>query len=507
MRVVTASQMAAIDAETIAAGVPGLELMERAGREMTWAILDLMPEFVPPAAVGVCCGKGNNGGDGLVVARLLEELGYEVTVMMLAEAGDLAPDARTNLDRLPTGVERFVSDRGAWARDMNRLCAEHDLVVDAVFGTGVHPPVGRDYAALFAACDRRLTTVVSLDIPSGVAGDDGAVDPVAVRADATVTVGLPKLGLLLPPGRDHVGALEVVDIGFADEVCERHGSDVHHLLVEEIADLLPERPGDLHKYTAGTAMVVAGSKNFGGAALLAALGALRSGAGLISLVLPQMHAGAALGFVPEAVIHPRPTGAAGGLAPYVGPGLGHDPQTDRWIVEALAAIDRPVVVDADALSAFARLGRDPLFASPRTILTPHVGELARLAGVSADAASARRIEIARDLAARWNVVVVAKGAPTVVASADGFTALNATGHDALAHGGTGDVLTGLLAGLLAQGIEAVDAALLGCWLHGRAGELAAAEGSRRSVLAREVADHLGEAMAELTWKQGWEKDA
>ena len=523
MRIVTSAQMAAIDADTILSGVPGLELMERAGREMVLAILDLMPEFDPPAAVAVCCGKGNNGGDGLVVARQLDQLGYEVTVMMLTADEDLAPDARTNLDRLPEEVEIVRPAPEDWAREMGRLCAENDLLIDAVFGTGIRPPVSDAYAALFAACDRRLATVVSLDVPSGVSGDDGSVDPVAVRADATVTVGLPKLGLLLPPGRDHVGAIEVVDIGFPDEITESHASDLHYLLMEEIADLLPDRPGDLHKYTAGTALVVAGSHRFGGAALLAGLGALRSGAGLVSLALPQEHAAVALGFVPEALLHPLPTGNAGGLAPVapdvltalldrqcawaVGPGLGDDPDTDRWVVEALAAVDLPTVVDADALSAFARLDCEPSFASAQTILTPHVGELARLGGVSTEEAAARRLELAGDLARRWNVVVVAKGAPTIVAAPDGFTALNATGNDALAHGGTGDVLTGLLVGLLAQGMEALDAALLGCWLHGRAGELAGVDGSRRSVLAREVADHLGEAMTELTWRLGWGEDA
>lgn len=513
MRVATSAGMAAIDRETIAGGVPGRELMERAGREMTWQLLREFPALAPPARVGVVCGKGNNGGDGLVVARLLENLGFEVKVLLLAAAADLAPDARANLDRLPPGVEVDAAPPELWADRAADLCADADLVVDAVFGTGIALPLRPDHAALFAALNDGGAPIASLDLPSGVGGDDGAVDPVAVRADATITVGLPKLGLLLPPGRDHTGALSVVDIGFDDEACARHTGPRHWLLPADYAELLPPRSADTHKYAAGTVLVLAGSTRFGGAALLAALGALRSGAGLVTLALPREHAAAAASFVPEAPAVALPTGPRGGLLPVagddlaallrrqralaLGPGLGDDPETDRFVVELLAASSLPAVVDADALSAFARLGLPPRRDAGPTVFTPHAGELARLAGLDPADLAARRLDLVPELAARWGVVLVAKGSPTLVAAPDGLLWFNPTGHDALAHGGTGDVLTGLIGGLLAQGCEALDAALLGCWLHGRAGELAAAEGSRRSVLAREVADRLPAAFAEL----------
>ncbi len=518
MRVATSGQMAAIDRDTIASGVPGLELMERAGREMTFALLDAFPDLDPPAGVAVLCGKGNNGGGGLVVARRLDELGFEVTVVMLAGPDDLSPDARANFDRLPVDVEIRTPDRSEWAEEVARLCVENDVLVDAVFGTGITPPLRRDHAELFAAVDRRVITVASLDMPSGVSGDDGTVDPVAVRADVTLTVGLPKLGLLLPPGRDHAGTVTVLDIGFPDEICAAHASDLDSPTADEIAALLPPRPGGLHKYSAGTALVTAGSDRYGGAALLAAHGALRSGAGLITLVLPDRHAPTALGYAPEALVRGLPEGDGGGMADPgsagladllgrqaawgIGPGLGDDPATAAWVVAALQRTALPVVVDADALRAFGRTGSELRFGAERAILTPHAGELADLCGVGVTEAVVDRFDLASQLAGRTGAVVVAKGAPTLVAGPDGERVLNPTGHDALAHGGTGDVLTGLLTGLLAQGLDALDAAVLGCWLHGRAGELCADDGTRRSVLAREVADRLPDAFAELEWLSG-----
>ncbi len=514
MRIATAAQMAEIDRETIQGGVPGLTLMESAGREMTWQLLREFPELSPPSLITVVCGKGNNGGDGLVVARLLENLGFEVHVMLLAAPESLSPDARANLDRLPASVTCATIPPDRWAERAFESGVESELIVDAVFGTGITPPVRDDYADLFEAVNAGPCAVLSLDVPSGVAGDSGEVSPVAVHADATITVGLPKLGLLLPPGRDHAGRLSIVDIGFDEEACARHTDDLHYLLPADYADLLPPRSSAAHKYDAGTALIVAGSRRFGGAALLAGLGALRSGAGLVTLALPENLASTALGFVPEALIRSLPTGAAGTISPLapaawsdlttrqdalaVGPGLGDDPETDAWLVDLLGAVDRPLVVDADGLSAFARCQREPQFAHQEIVLTPHAGELARLAGLESAELRANRLQIVPELARRWQAVLMAKGSPTLIASPDGGLVINPTGDDALAHGGTGDVLTGLIGGLLAQGATAFAAALLGCWLHGRAGELASAgAGSRRTLLAREIADNLGEAFAEL----------
>lgn len=513
MRVITARQMAAIDRQTIDSGIPGLELMERAGREIVRATLDLFPGLAPPAPVAICCGKGNNGGDGLVMARLLDGLGFQVSVLVLALPADLSAEARLNYDRLPARVKTYHASPSEWAERWSELCAEAELAVDAVFGTGIKPPVRGEYVELFHVFNEQMLPTLAVDIPSGVCGDTGRVDPVAVLADSTVTVGLPKRGLLLPPGRDFCGELTVVDIGFSEEVILAHASNLHYLTAEDYASLLPARPSDVHKYRCGCVLIIAGSRAYGGAAVLTGLGALRSGAGLVTVAVPAgLEVPTRMG-LPEALIVPLPETERGTMAPLpddlratllerkhavaIGPGLGDDPATDRWVVDLLGQIDLPVVVDADGFSAFGRLGGEPAFTTRQAVATPHAGELARVIGKRPAEIEKERFELTADLARRWRATLLLKGSPSLVGAADGSVTINPTGDDALAHGGTGDVLTGLVAGLLAQGCRARDAAVLAAYLHGRAGEIAATAGSRRSVLAREVAMSLREALGEL----------
>ncbi|MGD9547194.1 MAG: NAD(P)H-hydrate dehydratase [Candidatus Krumholzibacteriia bacterium] len=513
MRVCTSAQMAAIDRETIEGGVSGLELMERAGGAMTEVLLDFLADEDLDGGALVLVGKGNNGGDGLVVARLLEGEGLDVTVMLLARPGDLQPDAGANFKRLPRSVEVVMVEPSDWAETFEELSEGACVVVDAVFGTGVKPPLRAEYATLFRAVNDAGMPCVALDVPSGVCGDDGRVDPVAVACDLTITVGLPKLGLLQAPGRDFTGDIEVVDIGFPEEVCNRHAPDIHYLEREDYAALLPARPSWAHKYRFGKALLVAGSRSFGGAAHLAALGALRSGAGLVTLAAPDCLEIALRGGLPEVLQRPLPcteTGTiaapgdgawadllAGQSALGIGPGLDADEATDAWLIGALETCPLPLVVDADALGAFARCEIRPRFAHGHVIMTPHPGEFSRLWGLPVVEVQARRFELAAQAAAAWNAVVMLKGSPTVIAAPDGRVFINPSGDDALARGGSGDVLTGLLAGLLAQGMPALAAALLGAYVHGLAGSLAATEAGSRSVLVREAAAALGPVLLGL----------
>ena len=317
----------------------------------------------------VVCGKGNNGGDGLVVARLLAGEGVGVAVLLLADPSGLSPDAAANFAALPDAVEVVAPAPADWAEAAADLADEADLVVDAVFGTGIKPPLRGPWPDLFRTLNDAGRPCLAVDIPSGVGGDDGRVDPVAVAADLTVTVGLPKRGLLLPPGRDFAGEIEVVDIGFADEVCARHAGAEHWLTRGDYLQLLPPRRTWSHKYQCGTVLVVAGSRAFGGAAHLAGLGALRSGAGLVTMVVPEGIGIPIRVGLPEAVIAAVPETEAGTIAPLaaasfasllgarravaLGPGLCDDPDTDRWVVDLLSRLDRPCVVDADGLGAFA----------------------------------------------------------------------------------------------------------------------------------------------------------
>jgi NAD(P)H-hydrate epimerase len=447
------------------------------------------------------------------MARLLAQQEIPVTVMLLSGPGDLSTDALLNFGRLPESVEVVIPAADSWPESLAEHAVAAAVLVDAIFGTGIKPPLRGPYADLIRAINDTGLPCLAVDIPSGVSGDDGRVDPVAVAADVTVTVGLPKLGLLLAPGRDFTGDIEVVDIGFPEDVCRKHAGDLRWLPREEYLALLPPRPGTVHKYECGRVLVMAGSRAFGGAAHLAGLGALRSGAGLVTMAVPLGLETATRVGLPEALTRVLGETDSGTIAPMdpavrdsllaeqsalaLGPGLGADPVTDAWVIEMLADLTVPVVVDADALNAFSRSGKEPSFGSDQVILTPHAGELARLTGLTSAEVRKRGFPLIRELAARWNAVLMLKGSPSLIAAPDGRIFLNPTGDDALARGGSGDVLTGLVAGLLAQGLDALPAALLGAYVHGQAGTLAARGRSNRSVLVREIAAAMGPVFEEM----------
>ncbi len=511
MRVCTARQMGVIDAKTIAAGTPGQELMERAGLAMTNLVLEFLENSTEVleqrGRVLVLCGKGNNGGDGLVVARCLCEAGLSVAVMMVADRDHLSEETRLNYDRLPAGVDVLHPAAGHWVGAAGPLLDEADVVVDAIFGTGINPPLRPPFVDLINTVNDSGVPSVALDIPSGVSGDDGRVDPVALAADLTITVGLPKRGLLLAPGRDFTGDIQVVDIGFPEDICLANSSDHHWLSRQNYLAFLPPRPTQSHKYDFGRVAILAGSRTYGGAAHLAGMGALRSGVGLVKMAVPLELVESTRVGLPEALAVGLATTEAGTIekvpgavmehllakqnAVVLGPGLDSDPSTDAWVVDFLAHLELPLIVDADGLGAFSRLDREFKFASSSVILTPHAGELGSLVGLPASEVVARRFELVPELAARWGVVLMLKGSPSLVAAPDGRLFINPTGDDALARGGSGDVLSGLIGGLLAQGLPALESALLGAYVHGLAGTLASENSSPRSVLVRETAAAIG----------------
>lgn len=510
MRVCTAQQMARIDRDTIAAGTAGEVLMERAGEAMFELLLDFLDDLHthdPAPHTLVICGKGNNGGDGLVVARLLAEQGLPVQVLLLADGDSPAGEAGRQLARLPGQVDLVNPARDEWPQALAEMIEETDVVVDAIFGTGIRLPLEAGISELMRTVNDSGLPCVALDIPSGVSGDDGRVDPVAVAADLTISVGLPKLGCLLPPGRDFTGELEVVEIGFSPDLCREHALDLRWLPRAAYLDLLPPRRSDAHKYECGCLLALGGSRAYGGAAHLMGLGALRSGVGMVTLGVPAGVETALTSGLPEAItVALAPTGA-GTMAPIpeavlealldrkqalaIGPGLGTDPDTDRWVVEFIHRLDRPAVVDADGLGAFARTGTPPGCGPGGAVFTPHAGELARLTGLTAAEVVARRMELVPELAAAWGVVLMLKGSPSLIAAPDGRLYVNPSGDDALSRGGSGDLLSGLIGGLLAQGQDLLSAALLGAYIHGRAGTLAAEGRGSRSVRVPEIAEAIG----------------
>lgn len=516
MRLVTGREMQEIDRRTIGGGhVPSLVLMENAGQAAAREALALLGDPAAGKRVEILCGKGNNGGDGLVIARALAARGVRVRVHLTHPPEALAADARANAARLAgTGVElRTLPEQPAESlSDLSEWLAAAHLSVDALLGTGVTDVVGGRLAALIALLERSSRRTLAVDVPSGVDADTGAVLGAAVRADVTVTFGLPKLGLVLHPGAEHAGRLVVADIGFPPAIVDAAAPDRHWVEDGLARSLLPRLAPTAHKYERGCVLVVAGSRAYTGAAALASEGALRAGAGLVHLVVPESIRAVLQAKLTEVIVHGAPETEDGTLAPAagevlaplleragalaVGSGLGDSGATRAWVQQFLATAARPAVVDADAVLAMPR----PPHRAPR-VVTPHAGELHRWTGRPTRTAL-ERLGSAAETAAEQQVVVLAKGGPTFVATPDGALLVNGSGHAGLATAGSGDVLTGIVAGLLAQGLGPRDAAALGAFLHGRAAEIATLHGSPRSLLAGDLLPNMGPAYRSLESPSG-----
>ncbi|HEY7747013.1 MAG TPA: NAD(P)H-hydrate dehydratase, partial [Desulfuromonadales bacterium] len=440
-----------------------------------------------PGPVLILAGKGNNGGDGYVIARHLLGRGWRVRTVVLTDEARVSGDAAINLRALQSsaGELAFAPDDGRLSRAL-RENRDTRLVVDALFGTGLTSEVAGHYATAVDWVNAAGLPVLAVDIPSGIDATSGRILGRAVRADLTVTFALPKLGHALHPGADLCGDLEVVDIGIPAPLLNKARD--RHLLVDAAAahPLLPARPATGHKGTFGHLLVVAGSTGKAGAAAMTAEGGLRSGAGLVTVACPASVQAALAIKLTEAMTEPlaEVDGALslqalaalqqfseGKSALALGPGLGQHEETFALVRRLLRESPLPLVLDADGLNAVAE---HPALLRERppgsTVLTPHPGEMARLTGKSVAEVEADRVDVARKFARRHRVVLVLKGARTVTALPDGRVRLNGSGNPGLASGGMGDVLTGLIGGLLAQGLSPADAAVLGVYLHGRAAD-------------------------------------
>lgn len=485
----TPEQVRAMDARAIAAGVDEAELMERAARHLVRHVVDLGGRGYG-LRVGIVCGSGNNGGDGLALARLLSARGALASVAVAGGAD--------RLDGLPARQrDRLLSAGGRVVAGFAEATAAADVVVDCLLGTGSRgDPRGPYRDAIGAVADARSAgaRVLACDQPTGVDAATGAVTDLVVTADRTVVLGAEKLGLRLWPARGYCGRIVLGDIGIrAGDV------GVARLMDDQTAaSLLPPPPPTVHKRSRGVVVVLAGSRFMTGAPVLAARGAYGAGAGLVTVCTPEPARKIVAGAVPEALTcsidAEDPDTAFETLAGHceradavaLGPGLGTAPATVTLVRRVVREIELPMVVDADGCNAFA--GASDLIADHRSsllVLTPHAGEYARLAS----APYAERATRLRDDAARWRAVVVAKGPGTLTVGADGNAWVNASGNVALATGGTGDVLTGMLGAILAGGATS-DRVAAGVHLHGRAGEVAGRLGHVRSVVAGDLAAAL-----------------
>lgn len=513
MLVVTPRQMQEIDTRAIKKyKMPGLTLMENAARALAEKALE-MPAQNPPGTVCIVCGPGNNGGDGLAAARLLKEQGCEVQVFLLGSALKLKGDARTNAQKLKAAKIKVNEIKGgAGLTALKAGLRISDLIIDAIFGTGFKGTANKIAGQAIETINSAGKTVLSADIPSGVNGETGQALGPAVKAQATVTMGLMKTGLLFYPGKELAGEITIADIGFPPKAIDEQKVNINTIDAENVRQWLPRRAPDAHKGSCGTVLALAGSAGMTGAARLASLSALRSGAGLVYLGIPESLSDVMESKLTEVITKPLPETRTRTLSLHaldrikaltakadsvlIGPGLSTHPETLELAQAVVKSLKVPAVLDADALTALSGAiqllkTRAPL------VLTPHYGEMARLTGRTIAEIKENPIQAAGEFAARFNQTVVLKGAPTVIASASGNIWINTTGNSGMATAGSGDVLAGLIAGLLAQGLSPEKASVLGVYLHGLAGDLARENKTEYCMLAGDILDELPAAYKKL----------
>lgn len=523
MRVLNATQMRNADHATIhEVGIPSIVLMENAGRAVV-AAMEATFDDLPVRTVSVLAGRGNNGGDGFVVARTLLQRGVDVAVFLLGRAADVQGDARVNLDvlgHLGASVVEITNEQ-EWELHFSEIAAR-DLLVDALFGTGLREPLGGMLRTVVADINGSGLPVVSIDLPSGVSADTNELIGDTIEASLTVTLGAPKIPLVLPPAEAYCGDLVIADIGIPKAIIDAvEGPRVRILTREDMRELVQPRSAESHKGDYGRVLIVAGSVGKTGAAHLAAMGALRSGAGLVTVATPAAALPILAAMGPEYMTEALPPadGGADGAAVAgrrwaerllelsadvmaLGPGLGAGAEVREVVKCLLSESGAPLVLDADALNAFADhpallRGREGL----DVIITPHPGEMARLAGLTTEEVQANRIEVARNFATSHHLYVVLKGHRSLVAAPDGSVSINLTGNPGMATGGSGDVLTGMIAAWLGQLLDAEAAACLAVYLHGLGGDLADADEGEQAMTASDIVGHLGDAVLELTARQ------
>ena len=515
MRVLTSEQMREVDRRAIEeAGISSIALMENAGRQVVSAMHATI-EDLENRCVGIVCGHGNNGGDGLVVARLLSEQGVAVRVFLLSRAEDVVGDTAVNLQAAESlGLSIIeIPDCERW-RGTRSALDDCDVLVDAIFGTGLNRPIEGLSSLVIEDLNAQDVPVIAIDLPSGLSADLGNPIGEAIKADVTVGLAAPKLALLLAPSESWAGNVVIADIGIPAGMIEAvPGKQLNLLTPEEVGFLIPPRPDNTHKGDFGHVLVVAGSVGKSGAAILAGLGALRSGAGLVTVATPCGCVASVSSVAPEYMTLPLPENEEGTLAAEalemilefncdaiaVGPGLGTSEAVSTVVHGLVERSNIPLVLDADALNVFEMdpgrlVGRDGI----PIIITPHPGEMARLCKVASADVQADRLNTARRFASEHHLFVVLKGSGTVMADQEGTMWINPTGNPGMSTGGVGDVLTGMTAAWLAQLGRPEHACQVAVFLHGVAGNLAADDHGEIGMLASDLLAHLGPASRELT---------
>ncbi|MBI2980387.1 MAG: NAD(P)H-hydrate dehydratase [Chloroflexi bacterium] len=488
MKILTVEQLRRVEQSCARIGLPADLLMENAGHAVAEEVTRILGA-VDKQSILVLVGPGNNGGDGLVAARHLHDWGARVNLYLLGQKP--ADDVNLRLAR-ERGIACIASTEDKTLRRLDNLLASAAAVIDAIFGTGKSRPLADTFVAVLDRVSKAKDKnpdlrIIALDLPSGLDADSGAVDPACLYADNTITLGFPKPGLFNFPGVERAGKLAVVDIGIPSYLAKAAASEL--ITADWVRSILPKRPLGANKGTFGRVLVVAGSINYIGASYLACSGAMRVGAGLVTLATPASLQPILATKLTEVTYLPLPESSPGIFSPQVarlihrelggydvllmGCGLGQSPSAVRLIKSVLLRLKSSprLVLDADALNILAQTPRWWQRLAGDAILTPHPGEMARLAGVPVSEVQSDRVGIARKVALAWQKTIVLKGAYTVVATPQGESRISSVANPGLASAGTGDVLSGVIAGLLAQGLSLFDAAVAGVYLHGEVGEM------------------------------------
>lgn len=504
MRVVTAHTMQEIDRRAIDEfNISGLKMMESAGRS---CVDEIISQFGSKGCAVIIAGKGNNGGDGYVIGRLLGQKGWIVAVYVMSEPASISGDAAVNLEKLPREIVHYCPHEGQLpALHMDEIF-QADVIIDALLGTGLRSDISGVYLEAIDLINASGRPVLSVDIPSGIHGTTGRILGDAVRASTTVTFAFAKLGHVLFPGAEHTGKLVIADIGIPHALMES-ASGYDFLNDLSIRPMLRRRDRLAHKGHFGHCLIIAGSTGKTGAAALAANSAVRAGSGLVTLAVAESLHQILEMKTTEVMTVPLPDSNSGYLtssafpvldkllqgkdAVGLGPGLDRRPGTTSLVQTIVESVALPLVIDADGLNALAEditiLRRKK---SANVVLTPHPGEMARLLGTSIPDVEAIRISVAQEFARNYGVYLVLKGARTIIASPNGTAAINGSGNPGMATGGMGDVLTGMITSLLGQGYSTWDACLLGVFLHGYAADLVAVEKGEIGICATDVQEKL-----------------
>lgn len=502
MRAVKAHEIQEMDRISIhEIGIPGTVLMENAARGASRIFLE---HFRPSAGarVVILCGSGNNGGDGYVMARYLHQAGLKVRVLVLAKTDKIPGDALVNLEiirRMDLDIREVTGPEG-WTGAKDSL--EGEFIIDGILGTGLNSPVRGLFGQVIEDVNRSGKPVMAIDIPSGLNADSGQIMGTAIRADITVTFGFPKLGQLIFPGAGLAGRLVRIDIGIPEKAASRSDPLYHIIGPDHFKDHLKDVSADAHKGNKGHLLILAGSTGKTGAAALTASGSLRAGAGLVTLGIPESLNPVLETKCTEAMTEPLPETEGGSLslaaekkihrlmegktALAIGPGLTTHPETSALIRRLVRSCDLPAVIDADGLNALAGDADVLHNLHERIILTPHPGEMGRLTGLTGGDVQRDRAGIAEGFVKEYGCHLVLKGARTLISEPGGRTYINTTGNVALASGGSGDVLTGIIAGFLTRGWPPLKAAIAGVYVHGMAADLLAEDMGETGVLAGEL---------------------